>query len=139
MQSGMVASQQHLLRKQASFSGSPPDPKFSPPSPGRTSGDVSPQRPGNNNDYVVEADTSRAKKTRRSAPSSSWLSLLNPSYKTRTEEFRKLFSDTIPPNERLVVDYSCALQKVSVFVSLSHLLTRFFFIRRRYLSTAGFT
>ena len=110
----MVASQQHLLRKQASFSvsGSPPEPKFSPPSP--ASGDPSPEHTANNNDYVVDADTPRAKKTRRSAPSSSWLNLLNPSYKTRADEFRKLFSDTIPPNERLVVDYSCALQKVSV-------------------------
>jgi hypothetical protein len=131
MQSGMVASQQHLLRKQASFSmsGSPPEPKMSPPSPERHSDEQSPLKSAtvsssggsggnnNNNDYAAgagESETPRSKKTRRSAPSSSWLSLLNPSYKTRAEEFRKLFSDTIPPNERLVVDYSCALQKVSV-------------------------
>lgn len=117
MQSGMVASQQHLLRKQASFSmsGSPPEPKLTPPSPERHSDEQSPLKSAsNNNDYAAgESDTPRAKKTRRSAPSSSWLSLLNPSYKTRAEEFRKLFSDTIPLNERLVVDYSCALQKVS--------------------------
>ena len=55
---------------------------------------------------------SRPKKTRRNNPSSSWLGLINPSYKTRAEEFRKLFQEFIPSNERLVVDYSCALQKV---------------------------
>ena len=54
----------------------------------------------------------RPKKTRRSNPSSSWLGLINPSYKTRAEEFGKLFDTSIPSTERLVVDYSCALQKV---------------------------
>lgn len=121
MQSGMVASQQQLLRKQASFSGSPPhESKMSPPSPAHHSDDQSLDHSPNNNEYVVPDSEPglnlRAKKTRRSAPSSSWLSLLNPTYKTRAEEFRKLFSDAIPPNERLVVDYSCALQKVSLFV-----------------------
>ncbi|CAG2104105.1 unnamed protein product [Medioppia subpectinata] len=41
----------------------------------------------------------------------SWLNILNPSYKTRHEEFKRLFSNLVPNNERLVVDYSCALQK----------------------------
>lgn len=50
---------------------------------------------------------------KRRVAHNSWLNLLNPSYKTRVEEFRKLFADSVPSNERLVVDYSCALQKVS--------------------------
>lgn len=115
MQSGMVASQQHLLRKQASFSGSPPH-ESKIPTPAYQNEEQSPETQPNNNEYP-ESEVGvnlRARKTRRSAPSSSWLSLLNPTYKTRADEFRKLFSDSIPPNERLVVDYSCALQKVSV-------------------------
>lgn len=121
MQSGMVASQQQLLRK---VSGSPPEVKnFPPSSPLHKPLSVeSDQSVGNNNNQFVLQDSdavsslgsTRIKKSRRSAPSSSWLSVLNPSYKTRAEEFRKLFSDSVPQNERLVVDYSCALQKVTV-------------------------
>lgn len=43
--------------------------------------------------------------------SNSWLNILNPTYKSRHEEFKRLFSGLVPNNERLVVDYSCALQK----------------------------
>lgn len=41
----------------------------------------------------------------------SWSQLLLPSYKTRLLEFRKIFAKTVPSNERLVADFSCALQK----------------------------
>ncbi|CAG9771072.1 unnamed protein product [Ceutorhynchus assimilis] len=41
---------------------------------------------------------------------SSWFNSLYPTYKSRSEDFKKLFID-VPGEERLVVDYSCALQK----------------------------
>uniref|UniRef100_A0A3Q3WUR7 GRAM domain-containing protein n=1 Tax=Mola mola TaxID=94237 RepID=A0A3Q3WUR7_MOLML len=37
-------------------------------------------------------------------------SVLSPTYKQRNEDFRKLFKK-LPDTERLIVDYSCALQK----------------------------
>uniref|UniRef100_A0A8C9PK49 GRAM domain containing 1A n=1 Tax=Spermophilus dauricus TaxID=99837 RepID=A0A8C9PK49_SPEDA len=40
----------------------------------------------------------------------SWYSMLSPTYKQRNEDFRKLFSK-LPEAERLIVDYSCALQR----------------------------
>ncbi|XP_056141636.1 protein Aster-A [Lampris incognitus] len=40
----------------------------------------------------------------------SWYSVLSPTYKQRNEDFRKLFKK-LPDTERLIVDYSCALQK----------------------------
>ncbi|GBM25485.1 GRAM domain-containing protein 1B [Araneus ventricosus] len=41
---------------------------------------------------------------------SSWYNMLNPTYKSRSEDFKRLFKD-LPDSERLIVDYSCALQK----------------------------
>lgn len=61
-----------------------------------------------NSDIKRSGDKSLVKKRRTN---SSWLNLLSPSYKTRHEEFKRLFSNLVPNNERLVVDYSCALQK----------------------------
>ncbi|XP_046883053.1 protein Aster-A isoform X2 [Hypomesus transpacificus] len=40
----------------------------------------------------------------------SWYNVLSPTYKQRNEDFRKLFKK-LPETERLIVDYSCALQK----------------------------
>ncbi|XP_060524712.1 protein Aster-B-like isoform X2 [Cylas formicarius] len=40
----------------------------------------------------------------------AWLNSFYPTYKSRSDEFKKLFTD-LPVDERLVVDYSCALQK----------------------------
>ncbi|KAM4703512.1 protein Aster-A [Rhinophrynus dorsalis] len=40
----------------------------------------------------------------------SWYSMLSPTYKQRNEDFRKIFKK-LPDSERLIVDYSCALQK----------------------------
>ncbi|XP_034467719.1 protein Aster-A isoform X3 [Hippoglossus hippoglossus] len=40
----------------------------------------------------------------------SWYNVLSPTYKQRNEDFRKLFKK-LPDSERLIVDYSCALQK----------------------------
>ncbi|XP_070202232.1 protein Aster-B-like [Littorina saxatilis] len=40
----------------------------------------------------------------------SWYTMLSPTYKSRSEDFRKTFKE-IPRDERLIVDYSCAMQK----------------------------
>lgn len=40
----------------------------------------------------------------------SWYNVLSPTYKQRNEDFRKIFKK-LPETERLIVDYSCALQK----------------------------
>lgn len=45
---------------------------------------------------------------RKKQPWASWV--LNPNYKFRHDEFKRIFRN-IPRNDRLVVDYSCALQK----------------------------
>ncbi|GFS26919.1 GRAM domain-containing protein 1B [Elysia marginata] len=37
-------------------------------------------------------------------------SIMSTTYKSRSEDFRKMFKE-VPKEERLVVDYSCALQK----------------------------
>lgn len=49
-------------------------------------------------------------KAEKKRKSSSWYSVLSPTYKSRSEDFKKIFKD-IPNDERLIVDYSCALQK----------------------------
>ncbi|XP_012272222.1 GRAM domain-containing protein 1B isoform X2 [Orussus abietinus] len=46
----------------------------------------------------------------RSKKKPSWYSVLYPTYKSRSEDFKKIFKD-VPDDERLVVDYSCALQR----------------------------
>ncbi|KAI9999920.1 hypothetical protein NQD34_011763 [Periophthalmus magnuspinnatus] len=40
----------------------------------------------------------------------SWYNVLSPTYKQRNEDFHKIFKK-LPDTERLIVDYSCALQK----------------------------
>lgn len=40
----------------------------------------------------------------------SFYSMLSPNYKQRNEDFRKIFKK-LPDSERLIVDYSCALQR----------------------------
>ncbi|XP_067143413.1 protein Aster-B-like isoform X4 [Centruroides vittatus] len=48
----------------------------------------------------------RKKERRKTA----WYNLLSPTYKSRSDDFKRLFKD-LPENERLIVDYSCAMQK----------------------------
>ncbi|XP_039506641.1 protein Aster-A isoform X6 [Pimephales promelas] len=48
--------------------------------------------------------------TRNAKKMQSWYNVLSPTYKQRNEDFRKLFKK-LPETERLIVDYSCALQK----------------------------
>ncbi|XP_061072273.1 protein Aster-B isoform X6 [Conger conger] len=59
-----------------------------------------------------------ARSSKNSKKSQSWynherqhlLRVLSPTYKQRNEDFRKLFKQ-LPDTERLIVDYSCALQR----------------------------
>lgn len=44
------------------------------------------------------------------AKKKTWYSVLYPSYKSRCEDFKKLFRD-VPDDDRLIVDYSSAIQK----------------------------
>ncbi|EZA60552.1 GRAM domain-containing protein 1B [Ooceraea biroi] len=46
----------------------------------------------------------------RSKKKSSWYNVLYPTYKSRSEDFKRIFKD-VPDDEKLVVDYSCALQR----------------------------
>ncbi|KAI0212344.1 Protein Aster-B [Lamellibrachia satsuma] len=41
---------------------------------------------------------------------SSWYNVLSPTYKSRSEDFKRIFKG-VSNDERLIVDYSCALQK----------------------------
>uniref|UniRef100_A0A8C8RFC3 GRAM domain containing 1A n=1 Tax=Pelusios castaneus TaxID=367368 RepID=A0A8C8RFC3_9SAUR len=47
---------------------------------------------------------------RNSKKAQSWYSMLSPTYKQRNEDFRRIFK-RLPESERLLVDYSCALQR----------------------------
>ncbi|XP_053961524.1 protein Aster-B isoform X2 [Anastrepha ludens] len=44
------------------------------------------------------------------AKKKSWYNVIYPNYKSRAEDFKKLFKE-VPSDERLIVDYSCALQR----------------------------
>ncbi|XP_037395929.1 protein Aster-B isoform X10 [Pygocentrus nattereri] len=64
--------------------------------------------------YSVQSTRSSSKNSkshkRLSKKSQSWYNVLSPTYKQRNEDFRKLFKQ-LPDTERLIVDYSCALQR----------------------------
>ncbi|XP_050300995.1 protein Aster-B-like [Anthonomus grandis grandis] len=53
--------------------------------------------------------SNKDRKDLRPKKKSSWFNSLYPTYKSRSEDFKKLFD--VPADERLVVDYYCALQK----------------------------
>ncbi|KAH3699221.1 hypothetical protein DPMN_074177 [Dreissena polymorpha] len=60
---------------------------------------------------VVSDIKDEAKKAVHKKKNTPWYTqMLSPTYKTRSEDFKKQFKD-IPSEERLIVDYSCALQK----------------------------
>nr|XP_012149577.1 PREDICTED: GRAM domain-containing protein 1B-like isoform X3 [Megachile rotundata] len=62
---------------------------------------------------AVKSSHEGKKETRgseRSKKKSSWYNVLYPTYKSRSEDFKRIFKD-VPDDERLVVDYSCALQR----------------------------
>ncbi|XP_030648201.1 protein Aster-B isoform X2 [Chanos chanos] len=75
------------------------------------SSDKSPSTP----EQVVQRTYSQSVHSTRSGgknskKSQSWYNVLSPTYKQRNEDFRKLFKQ-LPDTERLIVDYSCALQR----------------------------
>uniref|UniRef100_A0A8C2F9Y6 GRAM domain containing 1Ba n=1 Tax=Cyprinus carpio TaxID=7962 RepID=A0A8C2F9Y6_CYPCA len=75
------------------------------------SSDKSPSTP----EQAVQRTYSQSLHTTRpggknSKKSQSWYNVLSPTYKQRNEDFRKLFKQ-LPDTERLIVDYSCALQR----------------------------
>ncbi|XP_066565968.1 protein Aster-B isoform X3 [Amia ocellicauda] len=72
------------------------------------SSDKSPSTPeqGVQRSYSVQS----ARSAKNSKKSQSWYNVLSPTYKQRNEDFRKLFKQ-LPDTERLIVDYSCALQR----------------------------
>ncbi|KAM8853514.1 protein Aster-B isoform X8 [Synchiropus splendidus] len=57
--------------------------------------------------YSLQSSRSGGKNSKKSQ---SWYNVLSPTYKQRNEDFRKLFKQ-LPDTERLIVDYSCALQR----------------------------
>ncbi|XP_014242705.1 GRAM domain-containing protein 1B-like isoform X2 [Cimex lectularius] len=62
----------------------------------------------NSQDPVRESrDRKLQDRTKKKAP---WYSALYPTYKSRSDDFKRLFKE-VPADERLVVDYSCAIQK----------------------------
>ncbi|KAG0699889.1 GRAM domain-containing protein 1B [Chionoecetes opilio] len=57
-----------------------------------------------------ERKESRDSKSSDKKSNKAWYKMLNPTYKSRSEDLKRLFKD-LPSDERLIVDYSCALQK----------------------------
>ncbi|KAI5637650.1 GRAM domain-containing protein [Phthorimaea operculella] len=74
--------------------------------------DIAPSPPPARND---NPKASTPNPTRSSDPAArvkkkSWYTSLYPTYKSKSDDFKRLFKD-LPDDERLIVDYSCALQK----------------------------
>ncbi|XP_072390638.1 protein Aster-B isoform X2 [Diabrotica undecimpunctata] len=61
-------------------------------------------------DLTNSTNSSKDRRDGRGKKKSSWFNSLYPTYKSRSEDFKKIFKE-VPDDERLVVDYSCALQK----------------------------
>ncbi|KAJ1531946.1 hypothetical protein ONE63_000585 [Megalurothrips usitatus] len=55
-------------------------------------------------------DRKESRGSDRSKKKSSWYNILYPTYKSRSRDFNRIFKD-VPPEERLIVDYSCAVAK----------------------------
>ncbi|XP_071575729.1 protein Aster-B isoform X1 [Temnothorax nylanderi] len=62
------------------------------------------------NKSLTHESKKEARSSDRSKKKSSWYNVLYPTYKSRSEDFKRIFKD-VPDDERLVVDYSCALQR----------------------------
>ncbi|KYB29361.1 protein Aster-B isoform X2 [Tribolium castaneum] len=56
------------------------------------------------------SSSNKERKDPRGKKKSSWFNPFYPTYKSRSEDFKRIFKD-VPDDERLLVDYSCALQK----------------------------
>ncbi|KAF5270412.1 hypothetical protein FQR65_LT05600 [Abscondita terminalis] len=59
------------------------------------------------NIYKDKKETRPVEKVKRKT---AWYSALYPTYKSKSEDFKRIFRE-VPDDERLVVDYSCAIQK----------------------------
>ncbi|XP_077985804.1 protein Aster-B-like [Glandiceps talaboti] len=63
-------------------------------------------------DMLSQKEGGKSNKTsNKKSSNSSWYNVWTTSYKTKCEDFRRIFGKNVPESERLVVDYSCALQK----------------------------
>ncbi|XP_017855148.1 protein Aster-B isoform X3 [Drosophila busckii] len=67
------------------------------------------QQVGSSNSSLEKPARSTSRLSER-AKKKSWYNVIYPNYKSRAEDFKKLFKD-VPNEERLIVDYSCALQR----------------------------
>ncbi|KAJ7413428.1 GRAM domain-containing protein 1B [Pitangus sulphuratus] len=67
-------------------------------------------RSGAKNSKVSSEQAALAEKSQSWYNALCYLQVLSPTYKQRNEDFRKLFKQ-LPDTERLIVDYSCALQR----------------------------
>jgi len=72
--------------------------------------------PTYNNSTTYKSSPTRSRSSKSSSGSrkkkrgTSWKQVLSPSYKHKSDDFRKFFKD-LPETERLLVDYTCALVK----------------------------
>uniref|UniRef100_A0A1B6LGC8 VASt domain-containing protein n=1 Tax=Graphocephala atropunctata TaxID=36148 RepID=A0A1B6LGC8_9HEMI len=64
-------------------------------------------QPPNQDSTAKQSERKGGEKSKKKTP---WYSALYPTYKTRSEDFKRIFKD-LPLEERLVVDYSCAIQR----------------------------
>nr|XP_032294627.1 protein Aster-A isoform X2 [Drosophila virilis] len=67
-------------------------------------------RGDNNSTTSNEKPSKGTSRLSERAKKKSWYNVIYPNYKSRAEDFKKLFKD-VPNDERLIVDYSCALQR----------------------------
>ncbi|XP_033757958.1 protein Aster-B-like isoform X2 [Pecten maximus] len=65
---------------------------------------------GTLSDKTSVDESNVSKKSDKKKKTAPWYTMWSPSYKSRTDDFKKFFKD-VPSDERLIVDYSCALQK----------------------------
>lgn len=65
---------------------------------------------GTLSDKTSVDESTVSKKSDKKKKTAPWYTMWSPSYKSRTDDFKKFFKD-VPSDERLIVDYSCALQK----------------------------
>lgn len=65
---------------------------------------------GTISDKTSVDDSAISKKSDKKKKTAPWYTMWSPSYKSRTDDFRKFFKE-VPSDERLIVDYSCAMQK----------------------------
>ena len=80
---------------------------------------------GNETSNAFDNKKGESQKDKKRKSGSSWFNILNPSYKSRQAELKKFFN-MIPSNERLICDYSCALQKDILIQGRIYLTVNYF-------------